>query len=174
MTLTNHPSDHPTLEASLHASTPSAEWMPLDGLVQAWAAFASHSTQEWAFATASLALTALEQETAARRVYQEAHTETWPTSVQDALTVSLSHLNEAASSWLSALDRLEEYIRIVLPTEDEQDEQAVLQLLAASYSHLLYVACLSVRLVQEVHTCLDAPVRVLIGTLHTPERKEAV
>ncbi|MGB8346538.1 MAG: hypothetical protein WCD86_16755 [Ktedonobacteraceae bacterium] len=174
MTLTNHVPDQPSPEASLHASTPAVEWMPLDGLIQSWAAFASQSTQEWAFATASLALTALEQETAARRVYHDAHREAWPTSVQDALTVSLGHLNEAASSWLSALDRLEEYRTIYLPAEEEREEQAVLHLLADSYSHLLHVACLSVRLVQEVHTSLNAPVRVLIGTLHPPERKEAV
>jgi len=141
---------------------PVVEWMPLDGLAQQWATFASHSTQQWAFATASLAFTALEHETAARRVYAEAHTEAWPASVQDALMASLSHLTEAASSWLSALDRLEEYVRVVLPAEEEQDEQAVLQLLADSYHHLLYVACLSVRLVQ---TTLDPSLRVLIGQL---------
>lgn len=155
MTLTNH--------------LPSVEWMPLDGLAQQWAAFASHSTQQCAFATVSLAFTALEHETAARRISYDAPQEAWPASVQDGLLAALHHLTKAASSWLSALDRLEEYYRVVLPAEDEQDEQTIISLQAVTYAHLLHVAGLSVRLVQEVQAALDAPVRVLLGTLHVSD-----
>ena len=165
MTTTNHLPD-PSPEASLHVTLPSVEWMPLDDLASQWAAFASHSTQRCAFATASLAFTALEHETAARRVYHEAQQEARPASMQDGLLASLTHLTGAASSWLSTLACLEEYYRVVFPAEEEQDAQAVRSLQAVSYSQLLHVAGLSVRLVQEVQAVVDAPVRVLIGHLH--------
>jgi len=139
--------------------------MPLDGLIQSWAAFARQTTNERAFAAASLAFTALQQETAARRLYALSHHEAWPTAVQDALTSALCQLTDAAASWLSACYRLEEYRTVDLPDEEEQSEQAILSVLAQSYQQLLRVAQLTVRLIQEVYPCLDVPLRVLVGTL---------
>lgn len=147
-------------------SLPPVEWMPLDGLVQQWAAFVSCSTREYALTAARFAFGALEAETAARHMAGETPQTPWPElSPHSALVVALDHLTHAASSWLSACDWLEQYRRMDLPSEEEQSDSAVCELLADSYQHLLSVACLSVRLVQHLHTLLDAPVRVLIGHL---------
>ncbi|MGB8347671.1 MAG: hypothetical protein WCD86_22500 [Ktedonobacteraceae bacterium] len=171
MTMMNYPSDQPSPETARSVSTPTVEWMPLDGIVQAWADVARQTTNERAFAAASLAFTALEQETTARRLYALSHQEAWPAAVQDALTSALCQLTDAASSWLSACDRLGEYRTVYLPDEEEPSEQAVLSALAAGYRQLLHVAQLTVRLIQEISPCLDEPVRVLVGQMSVPERE---
>lgn len=149
---------------------PVVEWMPLDGLVQQWAAFVSCSTREYAFTAARFAFGALEEETAARSMEGGTQQTPWPeTPPQSALVVALDHLTHAASSWLSACEWLEQYRTTDLPSEEEQSDYVVLELLADSYQHLLSVACLSVRLIQHLHTLLDAPVRVLIGHLDGSE-----
>jgi hypothetical protein len=148
--------------------TPSVEWMPLDGLAADWAAFASCSTREHAFAAARLAFTALEEETAARRLEEEAQGEARSMG-QGLLSCAFERLQASARSWLLACERLDQYARLDLPHEEEQREAAVRELAAESYQHLLSVACLSVRLVQELHTVLDTPVRVLLG--HVPAQE---
>lgn len=151
--------------------TPSVEWMPLDGLIQSWAVFAHGTTHACALSALSSAFAALEQESVARRRYGTLSDDRWPASVSDALGHALTSLAQAATSWLTALDELDAYRRAGPPAEDDPDEQAVCALFAASYQHLLSVALLSVRLVQELGCSFDEAVRVLIGTLAVPDQE---
>lgn len=148
---------------------PIVEWMPLDGLVQAWAAFAHETTNACALSALSSAFAALEQESIARRLYGTISSDHWPASVPDAMSTALTHLSQAATSWLVALDELDAYRRTGSPAEDLPDERAALALFADSYQQLLSVASLSVRLVQEMGHSFDASVRLVIGTLPIPE-----
>lgn len=174
MTTTNHLPDQPP-EAALSVSpSPSVEWIPLDGLAQQWATFASQSTRPRAFAAASLAFTALKQETEARHLELRARRDPRPTTAQAALLLAFEPLQQAASSWLAAIEQVDEYSRYDLSHDEEQSEQAVHLLLIESYDHLLQVACLSVRLVQELHQVLDAPVREALVPRDGQERKEAL
>lgn len=153
---------------------PVVEWMPLDGLAQQWATFASHSTRPRAFAAVSRAFTALKQETEARHLEQRACRDLRPTTAQAALLLAFEPLQQAASSWLAAIEQGDEYARYDLSHDEEQSEQAVHLLLSESYDHLVQVACLSVRLIQELHLVLDAPVREALAPRDGPERKEAL
>ena len=173
MTTTNHLPD-PSPEASLHVTLPSVEWMPLDGLIQSWAAFAQETTNACALRALSAAFAALEQESMARRYALTVSDDRWPASVPDAVSAALSRLAQAATSWLAALDELDTYRRAGPPAEEAFDEQAVLALFAESYQQLLSVACLSVRLVQEMGRAFDAPLRLVIGTLPALTRREAI
>lgn len=97
-----------------------------------------------------------------------------PTTAQAALLLAFEPLQQAASSWLAAIEQVDEYSRYDLSHDEEQDAQAVHLLLIESYDHLLQVACLSVRLVQELHQVLDAPVREALVPRDGQERKEAL
>lgn len=151
--------------------TPTVEWMPLDGLIQAWAAFAHGTTHACALSALSSAFAALEQESLARRRYGSVYDDRWPASVSDALGHTLAPLAQAATSWLTALGELDAYRRAGPPAEDDPDEQTVCALFAASYQHMLSVSLLSVRLVEELGRSFDEAVRELIGTLAMPDQE---
>jgi hypothetical protein len=85
--------------------------------------------------------------------------------VQETLSSAFEQLQASALSWLAACERLDEYTRIDLLEEEEQRERDVLRLLADSYEHLLFVACLSVRLVRQIHAALDEPMRTVLCPL---------
>ena len=65
MTTTNHFPD-PSPETDNAVSLLTVEWMPLEGLIQSWAAFAQETTSACALRALSAAFAALEQESMAR------------------------------------------------------------------------------------------------------------
>jgi hypothetical protein len=119
---------------------PAVEWMPLDELIQSWAAFAHASTSHAGLSAARAAFAALSAETAAR---QSSATAVSAASLPDTI---YSELEEARQRWQEALDFLR-----CLPScvQDDEAVPLVASLSALSQRHSLRLLAIYARLCYE-------------------------
>ena len=149
MTLTHRTPDP---QASMHASLPSVEWMPLDGIIQQWATAAIDLPHAEALQATSEALRALALETSARRCYHDTCTvRAWeppsPELMGQHLTRALTDLFEARRHWGLVAEWLERLAR------ECRRERACYPLLCdlfvTLYTHQGYLSRLVARLAEE-------------------------
>jgi hypothetical protein len=126
--------------------------MPLDDLIQRWAAFAHATISAVGLAAASAAFAALAAETAARHVTVSAASPT-PAALLDSV---YSDLDEARQCWLEALTHLH---RLPNGVSDEEAAQLVPTLGTQSLRHYQHLLALSARLCQQTTGPAEADTR---------------
>lgn len=170
MTLTNHVPDQ-SQETALSVSTPSVEWMPLDGLVQQWtqalSAFAWPRAE--ALQASSAALRALALETSARRCYLHGTlVRAWeppvPELVGQHLSEAFGELVQARQHWQAVAEWLERLAR-----ECRREERACYPLLCTLFTalstHQSYLCQMLSRLADELVPATAAVQRAMLHTL---------
>lgn len=166
MTLTNYPSDQQSPETALSVSLPTVEWMPLDGLIQSWAAFAHEVTSGPGLYAASSAFAALASETSALSSYLEADTLraryqlSWTPRIQGTFSTALRELSEACQRWIE----VEQWLTRC-PLAHEFGDGPGPDLVGDLGIHETYLFHLFLRVLEEAATESGTPLRVLVGTL---------
>lgn len=126
---------------------PAVEWMPLDELIQSWAAFAHVTTSAAGLSATSAAFAALAAETTARHVAVEAsHSQpATPVALPDVVS---NDLDEARQCWLEALGHLSR----MSASADDEAALLVAHLGAQTVRHSQQLLALCARLWQEQPT----------------------
>lgn len=171
MTLTNRIPDQQPPEASLHASTPSAEWMPLDGLIQSWADFAHEATSAAGLFAASCAFSALACEYAALSAYEDAEQHrrphevwSWSLRIQASRMEALTQLSTACHHWIA----VEPWLSRCSLAHDFANG-AIPDLVHGLGVHETYLFRLFLRVLEETATESGEPLRILAGHLRAAD-----
>jgi len=140
--------------------------MPLDGLIQSWAAFAHETTSGPGLYAASSAFAALASETSARSSYLEADTLrdryqlSWSPRIQGTLITALSELSEACQRWIE----VEQWLtRCTLAHEFGDGHMP--DLVGDLGVHETYLFRLFLRVLEEAASESGEPLRMLVGQL---------
>lgn len=170
MTLTNHPADQSS-ETALSVSLPQPEWIPLDGLIQSWAAFAHETTSAAGLFAASCAFAALACESSALASYLEAENHrrpsdvwSWSPRIQADRLEALTQLSTACQHWLTVEPWLAG-CSLVYDFADGQIPDLVTQL----GTHEIYLFRLFLRVLEETATESGEPLRVLVAHLRATD-----
>lgn len=175
MTTTN-PLSHPaSLETALSVSLPTVEWMPLDALIQSWAAFAHETTSAAGLFAASSAFAALACESSARAAYLEAENHrrpsnvcSWSPRIQASRLESLTQLSTACQHWIT----VEPWLARSSLVSDFADG-LIPDLVTQLGTHEQYLFRLFLRVLEETATESGEPLRILVGQVRTTDLEEA-
>jgi len=166
-----HPVPEQSPEASLHASIPQPEWMPLDGLIQPWADFAHETTSAAGLFAASAAFAALACESSALASYLEAENHrctrdvlSWSPRIQANRVEALTQLSTACQHWMEVEPWL---ARCTLVHDFASGE--VPDLVHSLGLHETYLFRLFVRVLEEAATESGEPLRILVGHLRATD-----
>lgn len=172
MTQTHPVSDQPQ-ETALSVSLPQPEWMPLDGLIQSWAAFAHETTSAAGLFAASCAFAAFACERSALASYQETENHrhpsdvwSWSSRIQASRLEALTQLSTACQHWIA----VEPWLARCSLVSDFADGQ-IPDLVTQLGTHELYLFHLFLRVLQETATESGEPLRILVGHLCATDRE---
>jgi hypothetical protein len=169
MTQPHHVPDQPQ-ETVLSLSTPSIEWMPLDGLIQSWADFAHETTCAAGLFAASAAFAALACECAALSSYLEAENRrnrdvlSWLPRIQADRVEALTQLSTACQHWLS----VEPWLSRCSVAHDFANG-VIPDLVHSLGVHELYLFRLFMRALEETATESGEPLRILVAHLRAAD-----
>jgi hypothetical protein len=159
-------------DAPQPASSPITEWMPLDGIAQAWAAFGAEATCPAAFQATSIAFLALAFEAGAHQNYASSDGSSHERGSAPSLAYTqgiehaLADLEEASQQWKGVLHWLDTLAR-------ETRQQAELPLTPEQLTFLVHaqqqrVFSLILRVQQEYLDAHHEPLLVYLGYLPAP------